>query len=97
MLPRYRRVGTIYTSAAEVRDRSRPAHGAFYSTISLPGLVYKTRVGTGLNLASLLEQVEYRPRRRIALPIPLNSSLADPRVRLSSERRDLGSANVNKL
>ena len=34
--------------AAEVRDRSRPAHGAFYSTISLPGLVYKTLDGKGL-------------------------------------------------
>ena len=40
--------GTIYTSAAEVRDRSRPAHGAFYSTISLPGGVYTTRAGKGL-------------------------------------------------
>ena len=30
----------IYTSAAEVRDRSRAAHGAFYSTILLPGLAY---------------------------------------------------------
>ena len=50
MLPRSVRVGTIYTSTVEVRDRSRPAHGAFYSTISLPGLVYKTLslVGKGL-------------------------------------------------
>ena len=33
MLPRSGRVGTtcIYTSAAEVRDRSRAAHGAFYA------------------------------------------------------------------
>ena len=45
MLPRSGRVGTIYTSAAEVRDRSRPAHGAFYSTISLPGPVYRTLAG----------------------------------------------------
>ena len=40
MLPRSGRVGTIPTSAEEVRDRSRAAHGAFYSTISLPGLLY---------------------------------------------------------
>ena len=50
MLPRSRRVGTIYISAAEVRDRSRPAHGAFYSTISLPGRVYTTRGGKGLTI-----------------------------------------------
>ena len=52
MLSRSGRVGTIYTiytSAAEVRDRSRPAHGAFYSTISLPGVVYNTWVGKGLS------------------------------------------------
>ena len=30
MLPRSGRVGTIPTSAEEVRDRSRAAHGAFY-------------------------------------------------------------------
>ena len=33
----------------EVRDRSRPAHGAFYSTRSLPGRVYTTLGGKGLN------------------------------------------------
>ena len=50
MLPRSGRVGTIYTSAAEVRDRSRPAHGAFYSTISLPDPVYRIpRGGEGVN------------------------------------------------
>ena len=38
----------VYTSAAEVRDRLRPAHGAFYATISLLGQVYLTRVGKGL-------------------------------------------------
>ena len=48
MLPRSGRVGTIPTSAAEVRDRSRAAHGAFYSTISLPGPVYRTLAGKGL-------------------------------------------------
>ena len=48
MLPRSVRVGTIHTSAAEVRDRSRPAHGAFYSTISLSGYVYITLAGKGL-------------------------------------------------
>ena len=50
MLPRSGRVGTIYTSAAEVRDRSRSraAHGAFYATISLPGAVYNTRGGGGV-------------------------------------------------
>ena len=31
-----------------MRGRSRAAHGAFYSTISLPGLVYKTLAGKGL-------------------------------------------------
>ena len=36
-LTRSGRVGTIPTSAAEVRDRSRAAHGAFYATISLSG------------------------------------------------------------
>ena len=48
MLPRSGRVGTIYTSAAEVRDRSRTAHGAFYSTISLPDVVYNILAGKGL-------------------------------------------------
>ena len=47
MLPRSVRVGTIYTSAAEVRDRSRAAHGAFYSKMSLPGSVYRTLAGKG--------------------------------------------------
>ena len=50
MLPRSVRVGTIYTSAAEVRDRSRPAHGAFYSTMSLPDVVYNILAGKGLTL-----------------------------------------------
>ena len=40
MLPRSGRVGTIYTSAAEVRDRSRAAHGAFYR--------YHNGVGKGI-------------------------------------------------
>ena len=48
MLPRSRRVGTIPTSAAEVRGRSQAAHGAFYATISLPGPVYRTLEGKGL-------------------------------------------------
>ena len=47
MLPRSGRVGTIYTSAAEVRDRSRAAHGAFFPTISLSGYVYITLEGKG--------------------------------------------------
>ena len=51
MLPRSGRVGTIYTSAAEVWDRSRPAHGAFYSTISLSvqDQVYLDLGGKGLS------------------------------------------------
>ena len=49
MLPRSGRVGTIYTSAAEVRDRSRAAHGAFFPTISLSGYVYITLEGKGLS------------------------------------------------
>ena len=36
----------IHTSATEVRDRSRAAHGAFYSTISLPGPIYRTPART---------------------------------------------------
>ena len=48
MLPRFGRAGTIPTSAAEVRDQSRAAHGAFYATISLSGIVYNTQAGKGL-------------------------------------------------
>ena len=47
MLPRSGRVGTIHTSAAEARDRSRAAYGAFYATIALPDPVYRIRVGKG--------------------------------------------------
>ena len=65
MLPRSGRVGTIYTSAAEVRDRSRPAHGAFYSTISLPVLVYKNLAGKGLmKLVMVIVRLAGVPARR---------------------------------
>ena len=57
MLPRSGRVGTIYTSAAEVRDRSRAAHGAFYATISLPIAVYSNGGGKGLNYLSFLPEM----------------------------------------
>ena len=48
MLPRSGRVGTIHTSAAEARDRSRAACGAFYATIALPVMVYNNLTGKGL-------------------------------------------------
>ena len=44
-------------SAAEVRDRSRAAHGAFYATMSLPVQVYLNRVGEGLKLRCNLRDV----------------------------------------
>ena len=57
MLPRSGRVGTIHTSAAEVRGRSRAAHGAFYSTISLSGSVQNP--GTeGVNLENITTYVD---------------------------------------
>ena len=59
MLPRSGRVGTIYTSAEEVRDRSRPAHGAFYSTISLPTPVYRSLDGKGLKRSNDYVQLVY--------------------------------------
>ena len=55
MLPRSGRVGTIYTSAAEVRDRSRAAHGAIDATITLPTPVYRGLVGKGLMKSSMTE------------------------------------------
>ena len=60
MLPRSGRVGTIYASAAEVRDRSRPAHVAFYATISLPTPVYTEvgRRGEGVNFMYSFEKTE---------------------------------------
>ena len=48
MLPRSGRVGTIHTSAAEARDRSRAAYGTFYATIALPVMVYNNLAGKGL-------------------------------------------------
>ena len=49
-LPRaaVRTIRTIYTSAAEVRDRLRAAHGAFYTTRSLPVVVYNNLDRKGL-------------------------------------------------
>ena len=50
-----RRVGTIPTSAAEVRDRSRTAHGAFYATITLPGGVLHHPGREGVNSSIILQ------------------------------------------
>ena len=47
MVPRSGRVGTIHTSAAEARYRSRAAYWAFYTTISRPDVVYNILEGKG--------------------------------------------------
>ena len=81
MLPRSGRVGTIHTSAEEVRDRSRPAHGAFYSTISLSGYVYITLVGKGLRLRTTQgPRPDVGARHHAALP-PTHVRSADMRRR----------------
>ena len=49
MLPRSGRVGTIYTSAVEVRvrDRSRATHGALYCIQRYRSLFLYTGIGRG--------------------------------------------------
>jgi hypothetical protein len=102
MLTRSGRFGTIYTSAAEVRDRSWPAHGAFYSTILLPVIVYNNLDRKGLT-PSPPRRFVWRPiwpsrpragrrRRPRARPDPPDASPGPPKHKV-----ELFSCNFHRI
>ena len=101
MLPRSGRVGTIHTSAAEARDRSRAAYGTFYATIALPGLVYQTLAGQGLKAVG--EKVWPHATRDCTSPTTLSTTrslgrrVGTARVRGASVRVTVVTRETNRM